>query len=447
MDLFGLLPAFGGFAATLLAFVAALSIIVFVHEYGHYIVGRWCGIGADVFSIGFGPVLIARVDRRGTRWQIAALPFGGYVRFKGDSNAASAKDGETVSRLSEAERRATMHGAPLWARSATVAAGPVANFLMSIVVFAAILMIGGLTTDKVVVGELRALPSDYATELRPGDEIRAIEAVPIPDYEAFYEYAREAGAEPRKPYLVFRDGTETTVPGPFPLLPLVASVVPRSAAQAAGIRPDDVILAVDGKRIWAFHQLQDAVKAAEPGAGLALEVWRGGARTALTLVPRTVDVPGEEGGWEQRQLIGITGDTFFAPETYTPGPVEALGLGVERTWSVVTASLSGLWHMITGAISSCNLSGPVGIAQASGAMASQGIESFIWFVAVLSTAVGLLNLFPIPVLDGGHLVFFGYEAVAGRPPPDRALQVMMAIGLAAILSLMAFGLANDLLCP
>lgn len=447
MDIYGLLPAFGGFAMTLLAFVAALSIIVFVHEYGHYIVGRWSGIGADVFSVGFGPVLVSRVDRRGTRWQIAALPFGGYVKFKGDSDAASGKDGETISRLSSEERRATMHGAPLWARAATVAAGPVANFLMSIAVFGAVMMSSGVVSERVAVGEINALPPEYGSELLPGDEILAIEGVPIPDYEAFYDYARDAEAVALKTYTIRRDGREMQVQGPFPLLPLVASVQPRSAAFAAGIRPGDVILSVEGTPVWAFHQLQEAVRGAEPGTPLALEVWRDGQRAQLSLAPKMVDLPKDGGGWETRPLIGITADTFFSPETVTPGPIEAIGLGADRTWGVITSSLSGMWHMITGAISSCNLSGPVGIAQASGAMASQGLDSFIWFVAVLSTAVGLLNLFPIPVLDGGHLVFFAYEAVAGRPPPDRAFRILMAAGLTLVLSLMAFGLTNDLFCP
>ncbi len=447
MDIFGLMPAFGGFAMTLLAFVAALSIIVFVHEYGHYIVGRWSGIGADVFSIGFGPVLVSRVDRRGTRWQVAALPFGGYVKFKGDSDAASGKDGETISQLSPEERRATMHGAPLWARTATVAAGPMANFLMSIMVFGAVMMASGVASERVAVGEINALPPEYGSELRAGDEILAIEGVPIPDYNAFYDYARDAEAAASKTYTIRRDGREMQVQGPFPLLPLVASVQPRSAALAAGIRPGDVILSVEGQPVWAFHQLQETVRAAEPGTPLALEVWRAGERAQLSLSPKLVDMPGDGGGWETRPLIGITGDTFFTPETVTPGPLAAIGLGAERTWRVITSSLSGMWHMITGAISSCNLSGPVGIAQASGAMASQGIDSFIWFIAVLSTAVGLLNLFPIPVLDGGHLVFFAYEAVAGRPPGDRAFRILMAVGLTLVLSLMAFGLTNDLFCP
>lgn len=447
MEITGLLPGFGNFAFTLLAFIAALVIIVFVHEFGHYIAGRWCGIGADVFSIGFGPVLVSRIDSRGTRWQVAAVPFGGYVKFKGDADAASGKDAGAMSGLSAQERRATMHGAPLWARTITVAAGPVANFLLSIAIFAAVMAASGVATDRVAVGALNPLPPDYGSELREGDEILAIDGQPIPDYEAFYDYARDAEAAPSKPYTVRRDGAEMVVRGPYPLLPLVASVQPRSAALDAGIRPGDVILAVDGQPVWAFHQLQAAVTAAAQGDPLSLTVWRDGRRAELSLSPKMVDMPADDGGWQTRPLIGITGDTFFTPETVTPGPVEALTLGVERSWDVAASSLSGLWHMITGAISSCNLSGPVGIAQASGAMASQGIDSFIWFVAVLSTAIGLLNLFPIPVLDGGHLVFYAYEAAVGRPPPDRALQILMAIGLAVILSLMAFGLTNDLFCP
>ncbi len=157
-------------------------------------------------------------------------------------------------------------------------------------------------------------------------------------------------------------------------------------------------------------------------------------------------MPTADGGFETRYLIGVTGGLFFEPVTEMPGPFSAVAIGAGQVAFIVEQSLSGLWHMITGAISSCNLSGPIGIAETSGAAASQGLDSFIWFLAVLSTAVGLMNLFPIPVLDGGHLVFFAYEAVAGRPPSDRALRVLMAGGLALILGLMAFALTNDLFC-
>ena len=154
-----------------------------------------------------------------------------------------------------------------------------------------------------------------------------------------------------------------------------------------------------------------------------------------------------EGGFETRWLIGVTGGLFFDPEITRVGLGEAITAGGSTVVNVVQTSLSGLWHMITGAISSCNLQGPIGIAETSGAAASQGLDSFFWFVAVLSTAVGLLNLFPIPVLDGGHLLFHAFEAVAGRPPSDRAMRLFMTIGLTLILSLMLFALTNDLFCP
>ncbi len=164
------------------------------------------------------------------------------------------------------------------------------------------------------------------------------------------------------------------------------------------------------------------------------------------VVPRRVDLP-VDGGFETRWLVGLSGGLFFQPRTETPGPLAALGYGFEQTGFIIRSSLSGIYHMAAGAISSCNLSGPIGIAQTSGQAASQGGLSFIWFIAVLSTAVGLLNLFPIPILDGGHLVFHAYEAVTGRPPSDRALRVLMGIGLALILTLMAFAVTNDLFCP
>ena len=178
-----------------------------------------------------------------------------------------------------------------------------------------------------------------------------------------------------------------------------------------------------------------------------LSVWRDGATVEITLTPRRVDLPLPEGGFETRWLIGLSGGLFFEPDTRTPGPFEALQRGVEQTVHVAGTSLSALWHMVTGAISACNLRGPIGIAETSGAAASQGLASFIWFVAVLSTAVGLLNLFPVPVLDGGHLVFQAWEAVTGRPPGDRALRILMGIGLTLLLGLMAFALTNDLFCP
>jgi regulator of sigma E protease len=450
LDIFALIPQFGGLIWTIAAFVLALSVIVAIHEYGHYIVGRWSGIHADVFSLGFGPVLYARMDKRGTRWQIAALPFGGYVKFAGDANAASGKDVDAMkaAQADPKRLRATMHGAPLWARTATVAAGPVFNFALSIAVFALVLLSGGVSRDPLTVGDLRPLPVD-ARGLQSGDEIRAINGVAIPSTEDDEAYAAFIDALPLQPvldYTVLREGAEQTVSGAYLLPPLVASLSPQSAAMSAGLEVGDVITGIDGTPIFAFDQLKDAVEGGG-GAALALDVWRKGETLGITLAPKRVDEPQPEGGFMTQWRIGIAGGLAFEPATEAPGVGEALMGGVKQTWRIITGSLSGLGHMITGAISTCNLSGPIGIAQVSGAMASQGAESFIWFIAVLSTAVGLLNLFPVPALDGGHLVFYAYEAVSGKPPSDRALRILMTFGLATVLTLMLFALGNDLFCP
>jgi len=446
LDLLTLLPSFGNLLYTLAAFVVALSVIVTVHEYGHYIIGRWSGIHAEVFSLGFGPVLFSRVDRRGTRWQVAALPFGGYVKFLGDANAASAgADEETMAHLTASEQRHTMHGAPLWARAATVAAGPVFNFILSIALFAAIFMTAGVATDTPSVGVTHALPGGIG-ELQSGDEIRAIEGRPTPDYPALQEIADALPTLDRMQYDVLRAGVETTAEGPAVYPARIASVTPDSAAMAAGLREGDVILSINGAPVRSFAELQGIVKAAG-GTSLDLRVWREDApEMNVTLTPKRTDLPLRTGGFETRFLIGIGGGFFFEPVTRSVGPLEALSDGAGQVSFVVTSSLSALTHMITGAISSCNLRGPLGIAETSGAAASAGFVDFIWFLAVLSTAVGLMNLFPIPVLDGGHLVFHAWEWAAGKPPPDAVMRVLMMAGLALVLALMVFGLTNDLRC-
>lgn len=445
MDITTLIPAFGGVAYTILAFVVALSIIVAIHEYGHYIVGRWCGIHAEVFSLGFGPVLYARTDRRGTRWQIAALPLGGYVKFLGDADAASGKDAEAIAALPEDRRRMTMHEAPLWARSATVAAGPIFNFMLSLAIFSSVLLFQGRAADPLTVDTLETLPPSFAQELQPGDRILAIDGQTTPSLDDFEGYLESLTVAPTLDYRIERDGQEVTVQGPYLHPPIIQALSPRSAAIDVEMRVGDVITGVDGQPIYAFAQLPDIVADAE-GTPLLMDVWRDGQELQFTLVPRRVDLPLPEGGFETRWLIGISGGMFFEPRTESPGVGAALSYGVERTWFVITSSLSGLWNILTGAISSCNISGPVGIAETSAAMASQGAQSFIWFIAVLSAAVGLLNLFPIPILDGGHLVFHAYEAVTGNPPSDRALRFLMSAGLTLLAGLMIFALTNDFLC-
>ncbi|MBL4768189.1 MAG: RIP metalloprotease RseP [Rhodobacteraceae bacterium] len=446
MDIFSFIPQFGGFLQMILSFVVALSVIVAVHEFGHYIVARWTGIHAEVFSIGFGPVVYSRVDKHGTRWQVAALPLGGYVKFKGDVNAASGKDGEAMQAASmdPQELRKTMHGAPLWARSLTVAAGPVFNFVLSIALFSAIFMFRGVASDPMTVGEIRELPAGFY-QLQKGDEILAIEGVETPGFEdtaAWRAFTNGIPSQPVLDYSVRRDGQTLTVEGPYLYPPLVIQVAPRSAAQDTGLQPGDVITAVDGTPIYGFDLLKEAVESSD-GRSLMLDVWRDGSIQEFALAARRVDEPQPDGGYVTSWRIGIVGGMAFELATTTAGLVESVEGGVRQTYGVIQGSLSGLWHMVNGDISAKNMSGPIGIAETSGAMASQGVMNFIAFIAVLSTADGLLNLFPIPILDGGHLVFYAYEAIVGRPPSDAALRVLMGTGLAMILSLMVFATWND----
>lgn len=447
MDFTAFLPSFGSAALTLGAFLVALSVIVFIHEMGHYAMGRLCGIHAEVFSMGFGPTLWSRVDRRGTRWRIALFPLGGYVRFLGDANAASAPDETALAALSPSERRHSMAGAPLWARAATVAAGPLANFILAILLTAALVGVHGVVSDRAAITARADLPpAPWAEGVQLGDVVLGLEGQAVHDWASFTEVAYALPSAPSAQYEVLRAGQKQNVEGPFPFPPLVSSVQPGSGAWEAGLRPGDVVLAVEGQPIFGFHDLRDFV-ANSNGRVLNLRIWREGVTFEVAFAPKRTDLPLPEGGFETRWLLGLTGDLAFSPETRRPSPWEALRLAMRETTSLITTSLSGLYHMISGQISGCNLRGPIGIAETSGVAAAHGLTAFLSFIAMLSAAVGLLNLFPIPVLDGGHLVFHAYEALMRRPPPDRAYQVLMAMGLVLILSMMGLALTNDLFCP
>ncbi|MFE3839162.1 RIP metalloprotease RseP [Pseudogemmobacter sonorensis] len=440
MDILGTL---GGGLWYVVFFVIALSIIVFIHEYGHYIVGRWCGIHAEVFSLGFGPVLFARRDRRGTQWQLAAIPFGGFVKFMGDADAASVRS-TGAEGLTAEERRHTMSGAPLWARTLTVAAGPFANFILTAVVLAGMLVWSGITIDPPTVSRLVPLPQQQA--LREGDVILAVAGTPTPDAESLGAALRALPATAEVEFTLRRDGQQVTLGAPHPHPPLVGGVQPKSAAVAAGLREGDLILSAGGRDLVTFSDLQEVVFGSE-GRPVPLTVWRGGETFELTLTPRPRDIPAEGGGFRQEWLIGIYQGTTFDLVSRAPTLGETLSLPLTRMWDMTAMTFSGLYHMVAGSISTCGMSGVVGIAQTMGDAAKTGAVDFISMIALLSLGIGLLNLFPIPVLDGGHLVFYAYEAVTGRPPADRVLQVLMSVGLVLLLSLMAFALLQDLTCP
>lgn len=443
MELIASIPFFGGFLATVLPFVVVLGIVVFVHEYGHYIVARWCGIQSEVFSIGFGPVLWSRRDRRGTVWQLAALPLGGYVRFLGDGDGSSRADPAALRAMSASERARSFHGATVWRRMATVLAGPFANFILSVAVFAGLAMWQGVPSERPVLGEIDPLPG-VEQPLLAGDLVLEVNGAPVTQIADIYRVAAEMPAPGPMTFVVERGGERLELTAPYALPPLVTGVEPLSPASRAGLRPGDVILSAGGQSLTAFEDLRRQVLGSG-GRDLLLEVWRDGDVLTLAITPTERDAPDGQGGFERRVMIGVAGASLYLPAVETPTPWTAVGIGALRVVDVIVQSLNGLKSILTGAIGADNLQGPIGIAQVSGETASQGLVSFVALIGVISTAIGMLNLFPIPALDGGHVVAFAIEAVRGRPPSDKAMQFAMSLGLGLILLLMVFATYNDIM--
>ena len=352
-----------GSVATI-AYLFALMIIVFVHELGHFLVGRWCGVKVNAFSLGFGPELWGFVDAKGTRWKLCAIPLGGYVKFEGDANAASMPDSSVVHSPN------SLPGAALYKRALIVAAGPVANFILSIAIFSAAYGILGVQV-----------------------------------------------AEPR-----------------------VGEVVLGGAAEAAGLKAGDLITSIDNAPVAAFSDLQEAMLLHGEEA-LVLHVVRAGAAMDLQLTPKIVEIDDGLGGKARLAQIGIRSDGKFS--TQHVSPIAALGKGVERTWFFGSMTMRFVGKMFTGQENLSQLHGPVGVAIAAGDTVQLGVWPFIFFIGFISVSIGLVNLFPIPILDGGHLLFYLLEAVLGRPISPQTQEWGFRIGLSALLVLMVVVSTRD----
>ena len=376
MDVLASLGAWGGWlTGYLVPFLFVLTIVVFFHEFGHFLVARWCGVRVMVFSIGFGPEIVGFNDRRGTRWKLAAIPLGGYVKFFGDDNAASVPDTAAIAAMTPAERGDSFVGKSVDKRAAVVAAGPIANFILAIVIFAGVFMLYG-----------KQVTSARVDQIQPG-----------------------------------------------------------SAAAAAGFQPGDLVVSINGKAIDNFSDMQRIV-GASAGDTLEIAVDRGGAKVVLKAVPTQREIKDSFGNVHRMGVLGIS--RSMAPgdiRTEQVGPVRAVVLGVEETWFVVERTLSYIGGVVAGRESADQLGGPIRIAQVSGQVATAVIVALIHLAAVLSVSIGLLNLFPIPLLDGGHLLFYAIEAVRGEPLSERAQEVGFRIGLAIVLMLMVFATFNDIL--
>jgi regulator of sigma E protease len=372
MDIFANIGSWGGWLTSyVVPFLFVLTIVVFFHELGHFLVARWCGVRVLTFSVGFGPELFGFNDRHGTRWKVSAIPLGGYVKFFGDENAASVPDSDTVNQMTEEERRESFFFKRVSQRAAIVAAGPIANFILAIVIFATI----------------------------------------------FTFYGKQAA--PAR----------------------VETVQANSAAQAAGFKPGDLILTINGRKIETFTDMQRLVSASA-GQPLDIEIDRSGVRTPLKATPALTEIKDNFGNVHRIGVLGITG---ARGEPVKVDPLTAVKLGVEETWFVVERTLSYLGGVVVGKESADQLGGPIRIAQVSGQVATAGFVALIHLAAVLSISIGLLNLFPIPLLDGGHLLFYAIEAIRGRPLSDRAQEYGFRIGLAIVLLLMIFATFNDIL--
>ncbi|MBM3511234.1 MAG: RIP metalloprotease RseP [Alphaproteobacteria bacterium] len=351
-------------------FVVILTIVIFVHELGHYLIARWNGVKVDVFSIGFGHEIVGWTDAKGTRWKIGWIPLGGYVKFFGDESAAS-DPGRGLGAMNEAERAVSFHHKRLGQRAAVVVAGPAANFLFAIVVYAALFMTFG---------------------------------------QAFSP-------------------------------PVVDTVMPDSAASAAGLKPGDRFVEVDGSSVSRFAEVQQIVRM-NPGRPLKMAIERDGRKLPLTITPKSTRVTDNFG---RTRDIGILGVTRAGQVEYVRyDPVTSVGLAVLESWRIVALTMGYLGEVIVGERSGEDIGGPIGIARMSGEAAQVSFAAALSFVAVLSVSLGLINLFPIPLLDGGHLLFYAFEAVRGKPLGERSQEYGFRIGLAVVVSLMLYATWNDL---
>lgn len=395
---------------SIIAFLILLMIIVFIHEYGHFSVARMLGVRVDVFSIGFGKPLLRWVDRKGTEWRISMLPLGGFVKFFGDLNAASQAPAETERKpvttqfpapgekeeleggMTAEERKVCFHFKPLWRRAAIVAAGPMANFILAVVIFATLFMTLG---------------------------------------RAFVE-------------------------------PRIMAVAENTAAAEAGFMPGDLVKSVNGRAMESWDALRDQILVSG-GSELRVEVERDGQDLLLNVTPRRVEGTDRYGNKIEYWQLGVEGprrDQYVFKEY---GPIEAVGEGVNELWRILSLTIRYIGKIIVGQEDASQLGGPIKMAQYAGQSVMSGFDDssyrespsltvklraslidFVFLAAIISVSIGFLNLLPVPVLDGGHLLYYAYEAVAGRPLGARAQAIGFRLGFVLLASLMIFVTWNDI---
>ncbi|MCL2715312.1 MAG: RIP metalloprotease RseP [Alphaproteobacteria bacterium] len=454
-----------GFFGWIVPFLLILSVVVFFHELGHFLVARWAGVKVLVFSLGFGRELAGFTDRHGTRWKIAAVPLGGYVKFFGDESAASTPSNEALAEMTPEEREKSFHHKKVGPRAAIIAAGPVANFILGIVIFAVVALIYGKAAPPDARITVLADSVAEAAGFRDGDRILRIDdkavtmfqeideiAAASPGVGLNFEVRRGDGVIAIRATPKVQESPTWFGLGPVrrvgilglnPLFPARIAVVPRGAAESAGLKTGDMILRIGDKPIASFEDMRRIV-AANPGVGLSFEVRRGDGVITLTVTPKESQSQSGSAAAQRSGMIGVS-PQVSDEDMLAVGPLEALTFGADRVWYIITGTLGGIGKLFAGSGNAHDVAGVIGIAQMSGDAASMGLPAVLGLCAILSVSIGLLNLFPIPLLDGGHLLFCAAEAVRGRPLSERVQEIGFRIGLALVVLLMVFATYNDIL--
>jgi regulator of sigma E protease len=454
------MDSFANFGTALFWFLVLLTPLVFVHELGHFLIARWNGVRVDVFSIGFGPELFGRVDKRGTRWKFCAIPLGGYIKMFGEHVLEGGDDGTTREMTAE-EKKVSFDQKRLSQRAWIVFAGPAANYIFAVIVMACSFVFLGQRFTPPEIGMVKENSAAAEAGLRPGDVILNIDGNEIVRFEDIVSNVAMRPGEsmileierggsvitlPVKPDVIEAKMIDNTVQRigdlgiKFSRPALIQNVMDGSAAQEAGLQTGDLIVEIDGTPIGHFDQLYRAV-ARSPEKALSITVIRDGYEKTLIATPQRV--PGKDGSSEGTGKLGV--EVGSVTKVVKRGPVAAIGAATKWAYQITTGSLKAIGQIVVGKRDSNQMGGPIMIAQVSSEAAKRGPAWFMEFMALISVSLGLINLFPIPVLDGGHLMFYGIEAVRGRPIGERAQEFSFRIGLALVLSLMIFVTVNDLL--
>ena len=435
IDFIGSIPVIGSPLVSVLPFLIIITIVVFVHEYGHYITGRLCGIHAEVFSVGMGPTIYSWQDKRGTVWQIAAIPLGGYVKFLGDVNVSSL----TAEPIDEGN---SFSNASLISKTLTVLAGPVANFLLSFFIFTSLLLWHGKPSNDPIIGNMHtAFSNGY--DIKKDDIIISINDRKISNFSDIYSFMSEDNSELFTKYVLERKGKQINSMGPFPSVAIVGSVMPVSPASSAGLKSGDLITSFNGVPITSFKQLQKLIISSK-SKKQNINVSRGGEIINLSITPMLREFQNANGDLEQKVSIGVSSSLAIFPSIVSVPLFEAIKIGIQKTYLVITQSIKQILKIITGEVGFENLQGPVGIAHVSSDIAKSDISYFIPLIAIISTSIGFLNLLPIPILDGGHLMMFAYEGITNRKPNPKYLNYTAILAISLLITLMFFVSVNDI---